>query len=514
VQDVGILLLSSHFLSIYSSASELLSSDALRLQNPKVTRRRIPEKFEASDLFKLVQILAEELETAKRHLPLFITDEDKKGLLDLIRSIRDLSLIMFNNLSEILVVPDRPASITLEGYIPSDSISKLEQVFGDHIINIQPISKRGTQDPYVPSLLVNSKIVSLFENLSLMKGIPRYNEIDPTPIIALVFPFFFGMMFGDVGHGIALLAFGIYLLKMTKYDYWGKLIVVFGSAAIAFGFLRGSFFGIEFPSPLLRVVNLPEVFSAHFTLLFIPLLLEIAIIVGTFHLASAYAIGIANEIRSKEYADAFLDRLPTLILYSSILPLGLAFVGAGFGAQNIFTSQARTPFFYEVLGLYVPVSFTAVVSSVIVICSLVVLVMGRPIVRYLSAKTRRVHKALVSLGSSAAEAITRPFEFFMNTISYVRLGVLLISTTLLGSLIAGFLSFGPIGIFLAVFSNIAVMSLEGIILYIQDMRLHLYEWMPKFYSGSGIPFTPFVKSGENFRLNIISEPPKVVEMRS
>ena len=48
----------------------------------------------------------------------------------------------------------------------------------------------------------------------------------------------------------------------------------------------------------------------------------------------------------------------------------------------------------------------------------------------------------------------------------MRLGVLLISTTLLGSLIAGFLNFGVIGVLLAVFSNIAVLSLEGIILYI------------------------------------------------
>ena len=474
----------------------------------------MPEKFDAQDAFKLVQLLAEELETARRHLPLFIMDEDKKGLLDLIRAIRDLALVMFNNLSRILVVPDSPGFITLEGYVPSDSILKLERDFGDHLVKIQPVSKRGTQDPYVPSLLVNSRVISLFENLSLMKGVPKYNEIDPTPIIALVFPFFFGIMFGDVGHGIALLAFGIYLLRMTKYDYWGKLIVVFGSAATAFGFLRGSFFGLEFASPIQRVVNLPEVFSAHFTLLFIPLLLEIAIIVGTFHLASAYAIGFANQIRSNEYIDAFLDRLPTFTLYCSIVPLGLAFVGSGFSIQDIFTSQARTPIFYEVLGLYVPVSLTAIISAIIVICSLTVLVIGRPIVRYMSARTRRVHKAVRSLASSAAEAITRPFEFFMNTISYARLGVLLISTTLLGGLIAGFLSFGVIGTFLAVFSNIAVMSLEGIILYIQDMRLHLYEWMPKFYSGSGTAFTPFVKSGENFQLSFVFDQPEIIEIKN
>jgi vacuolar-type H+-ATPase subunit I/STV1 len=511
-QDVGILLVSSHYLSIYSNASELLASDALRIPIAKSNLSKTVERFDCSDVFKLVQTLVEELETARRNMPLFITDEDKTGLRELVKAIRDLALAMFNNLSRILVVPDAPGSITLEGYIPTNSVPMLKADFEDRVIKIQPISKRGPQDPYVPSLLVNSRVVSLFENLSLMKGVPKYNEIDPTPIIALVFPFFFGVMFGDLGHGIALLGFGSYLLLKTKYFYWGNLIVVFGIAATAFGFVRGSFFGIEFPSPLQSLTKLPQFFSAHFTLSSIPLLLEIAIIIGTFHLASAYAIGFVNAIRSSDYQEAFLDRLPTLILYSGIVPLGLAIVGAGFAMQDIFTSQAHTPVFYELLGLYVPVSLVATISVGIVLSSLIVLVIGRPIQRFMSARTRKMHKAVKSFESSSTEAVSRPFEFFMNTLSYVRLGVLLISTTLLSSLIAGFISFGLIGIFLAVFCNIAVMSLEGIILYIQDMRLHLYEWLPKFYSGSGTPFKPFVKNGETFQMNFVFSRPNLIEV--
>jgi vacuolar-type H+-ATPase subunit I/STV1 len=512
-QDVGILLVSSHYLSIYSNASELLSNDALRLPIVRGETPKVLERFDCEDVFAFVETLAEELETARKHLPLFITDEDKKGLRDLVKAIRDLALAMFNNLSRIFVVPDIPGWITLEGYVPTKSIDQLKGEFQDHILKIQTISKRGPQDPYVPSLLVNSRVVSLFENLSLMKGVPKYNEIDPTPIIALIFPIFFGIMFGDVGHGIALLGFGSYLLVKTKYDYWGKLIVVFGIAATVFGLIRGSFFGLEFSSPLRNLIKLPEVFSAHFTLSFIPLLLEIAIIIGTIHLAGAYAIGFVNEIRSNDYVEAFLDRFPTLTLYSSIVPLGLALAGAGFGTQNILTSAARTPVFYEILGVYVPVSVTANISLVVVISSLAVLIAGRPIVRYRTARTRRFHKALKSLESSATEAISRPFEFFMNTISYVRLGVLLISTTLLSSLLAGFLSFGIIGIGLATFSNIAVMSLEGIILYIQDMRLHLYEWLPKFYSGSGTSFTPFVKSGDSFQIDFLPNRANLIQVK-
>ena len=512
IQDVGILLLSSRFQSIYSNASELLASDALRIPKAVGTeKKKFVERFDASDVINLAERLEQDLDTAKRNLPIFITDEDKEALLETLQAIRDLSVAMFHNLDRILVVPDVTGYLTLEGYVPSSSVQEFEGNFGEHVIKVQPISKRGKQDPYVPSLLVNTRVISLFESLTLMKGVPKYNEIDPTPIIALVFPFFFGIMFGDVGHGLALFSFGVYLLRKTKYDYWGKLILVFGISATLFGFIRGSFFGLSFTSPLQDLVKLPEVFSAHFTLSYIPLLLEIAIIIGTFHLASAYAIGFLNAIRSADYVEGFLDRLPTLTLYASLVALGIAVVGNNFSVANLLSSKIPTPVFNQALGLYVPISLTASVSLVIVSASLVLLLVGQPVAQYISAKTRKLRRAIKVLESSIIEVAAKSFEFFMNTISYVRLGVLLIATTLLGSLIAGFLNYGIIGIFLAIFSNIAVLSLEGVILYIQEMRLHLYEWLPKFYSGSGTPFTPLVNSGENFQINFLLKQNSLME---
>ncbi|HEV2389926.1 MAG TPA: hypothetical protein VGS04_04295, partial [Nitrososphaerales archaeon] len=92
------------------------------------------------------------------------------------------------------------------------------------------------------------------------------------------------------------------------------------------------------------------------------------------------------------------------------------------------------------------------------------------------------------------------FEFFLNTISYIRLGVLLVTTTLLGSLVAGVLSYGAVGVVIAALLNVAVIALEGVIVYIQDMRLQLYEWLSQFYSGTGTPFKPLVSGGGHFAL--------------
>jgi V/A-type H+/Na+-transporting ATPase subunit I len=68
----------------------------------------------------------------------------------------------------------------------------------------------------------------------------------------------------------------------------------------------------------------------------------------------------------------------------------------------------------------------------------------------------------------------------------------------LGSLVAGVLSHGIVGVVVAALLNIAVITLEGVIVYIQDMRLQLYEWLSKFYAGTGTPFAPLVSRGDRF----------------
>jgi len=154
--------------------------------------------------------------------------------------------------------------------------------------------------------------------------------------------------------------------------------------------------------------------------------------------------------------------------------------------------------FYDLFGVDIPVGETARVALPVIVVALSVLIAGHPIREYLS--TRTLKGALTGLGAGLLEGVAKPFEFFLNTISYIRLGVLLITTTLLGSLVAGVLSLGVLGLLLAVFLNVAVISLEGVIVYIQDMRLQLYEWLSQFYAGTGTPFIPLVTNGDHFKI--------------
>jgi V-type H+-transporting ATPase subunit a len=85
-----------------------------------------------------------------------------------------------------------------------------------------------------------------------LPGVPRYQEATPALFAIVSFPFIFGIMYGDVGHGILLLAAGIYCcwvmdaeklenfsptLHMARY-----LLLMMGFFAIYAGIMYNDFF--------------------------------------------------------------------------------------------------------------------------------------------------------------------------------------------------------------------------------------------------------------------------------
>jgi V/A-type H+/Na+-transporting ATPase subunit I len=494
VQDIDLLLLGSRAQSVSSEARELLGG-----RPPGEGENNIEHsEFKAQDVPGLIGVLERSLAEVRERLPGAV-EAEKGELYGRLGAIREAAADLFKHLYRIRVYPGLKRFVILEGYVPTTSLGTLERRAGRFLLSVEQVEKRRPRDPYVPSLLVNPRVISLFESFTLEQGVPRYNEIDPTPIVAFVFPFFFGIMFSDVGHGIVLFAFGLFLEHRTRHTYWGQLISIFGVSAMLIGFVRGTFFGIRFANPLHSLIPLPQALTQGFTLAYVPLLLETAIVIGTFHLATAYAIAFLNQVRYGNYGEAFLSHLPTLLLYASMVPLGLAVAGNGIRLSDLFASDAPTPVFSQFLGLEVPVSVTASVSLPVILASILLLVVGLPLREYRS--TRSVRKAVGAFGSGLLVTVAKSFEFLMNTISYVRLGILLIVGAVLGGLVANVLSFGVAGVVLAVILNICVIGIEGLIVYVQDMRLHVYEWCSKFYFGEGIPFAPLVPSGRFYRFN-------------
>src|SRR5687768_13142730 len=131
------------------------------------------------------------------------------------------------------------------GWVPSADLElltqRLKQASKEILIEAIPMERSGNH-PNVPVALRNPGFLAPFELLVNTYARPRYNELDPTILIAITFPLLYGAMFGDVGHGLVLAAFGWLLSRSTSL---GGLLIACGLSGTIFGFLFGSIFGFE-----------------------------------------------------------------------------------------------------------------------------------------------------------------------------------------------------------------------------------------------------------------------------
>ena len=99
----------------------------------------------------------------------------------------------------------------------------------------------------VPVMLRNPGYFAPFEIMSRLLPLPKYSSYDPTPLIGLFFPVFFGMMLGDIGYGIVLLIISVFLARhFPPHRLPSDIGKVLGAASlytVLFGFLYGELFG-------------------------------------------------------------------------------------------------------------------------------------------------------------------------------------------------------------------------------------------------------------------------------
>ena len=134
-----------------------------------------------------------------------------------------------------------------EGWVPKDRVASLKDALNGATggkIFVTELTV-GEHDP-VPVEYDNPPFARPSQLLMDTYSRPKYTELDPTIMVSIVFPIFFGLIMGDVGYGILLLVLCLGLRKFVKGDEGRQLIVVLRNASISsifFGVFYSEFLG-------------------------------------------------------------------------------------------------------------------------------------------------------------------------------------------------------------------------------------------------------------------------------
>jgi len=288
-----------------------------------------------------------------------------------------------------------------------------------------------------------------------------YRDVDPTVLAGLAYAVMFGAMFGDLGHGLLLLA-GALLIRSGRVrrlaalrPHW-RFVAAAAVAAMGFGVAYGEFFGPTGVVPALWLEPVAEPVR----------LLFAGIGLGAVLLAGAYLLGTVNRVREGGWVRA---------LYA---PSGLAgallFVAAGLAAgawywANGWLGLAAAGLAAAGLGL----SYTGLWAA---------------------------------SGGGPAGGVQAGIELFdlvirlgANVVSFARLAAFGLTHAVLGAVVwdatTGLWQAGGAGlpgavlVFLA--GNAVAFTLEALVAGVQALRLEYYELFSRVFQLSGRPFRPW-----------------------
>ena len=396
----------------------------------------------------------------------------------------------------------------IQGYIPKKMEKKFKEVTSEWVSVTEEI-----KDPNVlanlPVHLQNPKWVRTYQVITESQGIPKRGEFDPTWMIALMWPIFYGIMFADMGHGLLLMCLGL-LFKFKgqgMLSRWGMLLAMSGGAGAVAGLFQGEAFGFHLEhfavfesllhegGPLHSVSWLVGAISvAELTFDQVIMILKVSIFLGVIHLGWAFILRIHNFWRTGNKDAMFFEAIPNMFMWLGVFGVMMGAIGSGYDVMNMYSRihTEAVPWVTVIVGEWAVVWLIVRISVIVVIAALVLMIIG-------GIKHNKKHPDdggdMVSVIMEVL--LGKTVECLSHTISYARIGImLLVHAALLLTVNEAYATLGgidsPGAIVLIVGGQLGIMMIEGLIVYIQSLRLHLYEFFTKWYDGGSQPFKQLV----------------------
>jgi V/A-type H+-transporting ATPase subunit I len=344
-------------------------------------------------------------------------------------------------------------TFVLAGWVPTKEyeslVNTLEEKIGPTVF-VQKLPITSEIIKRAPVALRNPRIAQPFESLVNLLAIPRYGHIDPTRLMAFFLPIFFGMILGDVGYGLVLLALSLFLLRKFKSGVVRDVLIVLAMGAgwsIVFGILFGEAFGTLGEHLGMHPLWFDRASPEH-----VAGLLIMTLAIGAIHITLGLILGVWEALKDRSRSH-LLERGGMLLgLVSLFLLVGVL--------ANILPGELRTP------------AWVGIIIGVVL------------------------------LGASMGwlGIIMGPIEFIGligNVLSYLRIAAIGLASVYLAKVandVAGLVGNILVGVIIALLIHALNLVLGAFSPTIHSLRLHYVEFFRKFYEGGGRPYEPFRSS--------------------
>ena len=437
---------------------------------PTVQCRREPAK-EIEDIKAKLTELDKETENAKAQIASFADRRQE------LQSVSDYFAIRADKYKVLSSLDQTAHTFVITGYIPEEDCKKLDEICS----KVEPCAvEYEDADENAPVKLKNNAFAAPAQGIVTMYASPGADDIDPSPILAFFYYFFFGMMFSDAGYGFLMTLVTAIMLKKCKPETAMKnnlkLFEYCGISTFIWGLIYGSIFG-----------DAPAVFYNHFAgtsltmkdILPWPILdqkrdammiLIMSIAFGLIHILAGMACKFYVLWRKGDKKGAVFDVGSWMIVligaavFAAGMKLGdtVKYIGAGtalFGVLMLILTQGRDK--------------------------------KNPVMKVLS-------------GFISLYDIT---SYVSDLLSYSRLLALGLTTGVMAevfNLLAELLGSSAIGIIpmtlVFVLGHLINIGLNALGSYVHTMRLQYVEMFSKFYEGGGKQFEPFTLNSKYIRI--------------
>ena len=345
-------------------------------------------------------------------------------------------------------------TFVLVGWLPRRNLNGLRaalagEVGAQAIVNEIKVDKREMEQ--APVVLSNPAPARPFEFLVKLLALPKYGALDPTPLLALFMPLFFGMILGDIAYGALALLIAVVLLRRFPTGalhslaqvmiYCGIWAVIFG---ILFGELLGSFGRQTFHIKPLWIERGGDTLTT---------LLIFTVAVGGMHVVLGLVLGIWEAIQRRSGKE-LVERIGKFVAMAAI------FLLAGVLSRKLpreFLTPGIAGLILGILLLSAPMGWVGLILGPI--------------------------EALGMVG---------------NILSYLRLAAIGLSSVYLAEVanrLQGMSANIVVGVLIAGLLHALNLALGLVSPTIQSLRLHYVEFFTKFYEGGGEAFKPFKQTG-------------------